>query len=97
MTHLVAIFSIQCIYLSVINKEISTMSVRSKAISSKIQKGHYPSDKETLQDAVGFIFGSDNDQMKEMASRVRARIFQAAIAGAIGSAVLYYLLLNHHV
>ena len=67
MTHMVAIFSIQCIYLFVVNKEISSMSARSKAISAKIQKGHYPSDKETLQDAVGFIFGSDNDQMKEMA------------------------------
>ena len=97
MTHLVAIFSIQCIYLFVVNKEISSMSARSKAISAKIQKGHYPSDKETLQDAVGFIFGSDNDQMKEMASRVRARFFQAAIAGAIGSGFLYYLLLNHHI
>ena len=73
------------------------MSARSKAISVKIQKGHYPSDKETLQDAVGFIFGSDNDQMKEMASKMRVRFIQVAIAGAIGSGVFYYLLLNHHI
>ena len=73
------------------------MSARSKAISVKIQKGHYPSDKETLQDAVGFIFGSDNDQMKEMASKMWVRFVQAAIAGAIGSGVFYYLLLNHHI
>ena len=73
------------------------MSARSKAISAKIQKGHYPSDKETLQDAVAFIFGPDNDQMKEMASKMRVRFVQAAIAGAIGSGVFYYLLLNHHI
>tara|TARA_B100000989_G_C19313406_1_gene373540 strand:- start:363 stop:578 length:216 start_codon:yes stop_codon:yes gene_type:complete len=60
-------------------------------------KGQFPSDKETLQDSVEFFFGSNADQMKETASKMRARFFQAAIAGAVGSVIFYYLLLNHHI
>ena len=60
-------------------------------------KGHFPSDRETLQDSVELIFGSNIDQMKEMTSRMKLRFLQAAIAGAVGSVVFYYLLLNHHI
>ena len=60
-------------------------------------KGQFPSDKETLQDSVELIFGSDIDEMKEMASKMRTRFLQVAVAGAVGSIVFYYLLLNHHV
>jgi hypothetical protein len=60
-------------------------------------KGQFPSDRETLQDSVELIFGSDIDQMKETASKMRTRFFQASIAGAIGSIIFYYLLLNHHI
>ena len=60
-------------------------------------KGQFPGDRETLQDSVELIFGSNIDQMKEMASKMRMRFFQASIAGAIGSIVFYYLLLNHHI
>ena len=60
-------------------------------------KGQFPSDKDTLQDSVELIFGSDIDQMREMASKMRTRFLQASIAGAIGSVIFYYLLLNHHI
>ena len=73
------------------------MSKRQTSTESKKAKGHYPSDKETLQDSVELIFGSDIDQMKEMASKMRSRFLQLALAGAVGSSVFYYLLLNHHI
>ena len=73
------------------------MSVRRTSTANMKAKGQFPSDKETLQDSVELIFGSDADQMKEMASKMRTRFFQAAIAGAIGSIIFYYLLLNHHI
>ena len=60
-------------------------------------KGQYPSDRETLQDSVELIFGSDPEKMKEMAARMRTRLAQAAVAGTIGSIIFYYLLLNHHI
>ena len=60
-------------------------------------KGQFPSDRDTLQDSVELIFGSDIDQMREMASKMRTRFLQASIAGAIGSVIFYYLLLNHHI
>ena len=73
------------------------MSVRRTSTANMKAKGQFPSDKETLQDSVELIFGSDTDQMKEMASKMRARFLQASIAGAIGSIIFYYLLLNHHI
>ena len=47
------------------------MSLRQTSTATKKSKGQYPSDKETLQDSVELIFGSDIDQMKEMTSRMR--------------------------
>jgi len=73
------------------------MSVRRTSTANMKAKGQFPSDKETLQDSVELIFGSDADQMKEMASKIRTRFLQASIAGAIGSIIIYYLLLNHHI
>ena len=73
------------------------MSPRQTSTAAKKAKGHYPSDKETLQDSVEMIFSSDIDQMKEMTSRLRLRFLQAAMAGAVGSIIFYYLLLNHHI
>ena len=73
------------------------MSVRRTSTANMKAKGQFPSDKETLQDTVELIFGSDTDQMKEMASKMRTRFLQASIAGAIGSIIFYYLLLNHHI
>ena len=73
------------------------MSVRRTSTANMKAKGQFPSDKETLQDSVELIFGSDADQMKEMASKIRTRFLQASIAGAIGSIIFYYLLLNHHI
>ena len=73
------------------------MSKSQSSTATKKAKGHYPSDKETLQDSVELIFGSDIDQMKELTSRMRLRFLQAAIAGAVGSIIFYYLLLNHHI
>mgnify|MGYP001173219575 CR=1 FL=1 len=73
------------------------MSTRRTSTASMKAKGQYPSDRETLQDSVELIFGSDTEQLKEMAAKMRARFLQVAIAGAIGSIVFYYLLLNHHV
>ena len=73
------------------------MSVRRTSTANMKAKGQFPSDKETLQDSVELIFGSDTDQMKEMASKMRTRFLQASIAGAIGSILFYYLLLNHHI
>jgi hypothetical protein len=73
------------------------MSVRRTSTANMKAKGQFPSDKETLQDSVELIFGSDADQMKEMASKMRTRFLQASIAGAIGSIIFYYLLLNHHI
>ena len=65
-------------------KRNSTLAMKSK--------GQYPSDKDTLQDSVELIFGSDPEKMKEMAAKMRTRFAQAAIAGAIGSVIFYYLL-----
>ena len=73
------------------------MGVRRTSTANMKAKGQFPSDKETLQDSVELIFGSDADQMKEMASKIRTRFLQASIAGAIGSIIIYYLLLNHHI
>ena len=73
------------------------MSVRRTSTANMKAKGQFPSDKETLQDSVELIFGSDTDQIKEMASKMRTRFLQASIAGAIGSIIFYYLLLNHHI
>ena len=73
--------------------------MKSRRISTATMKakGQFPSDRETLQDSVELIFGSDTEKMKEMAAKMRTRFAQAAIAGSIGSIIFYYLLLNHHV
>ncbi len=73
------------------------MKTRRMSTAAMKTKGQYPSDKETLQDSVELIFGSDPKEMKEMAAKMRTRFAQAAIAGAIGSIIFYYLLLNHHI
>ena len=96
MTHIVAISSIHHILALAIKGE-QVMSIRRKSTVAMKAKGQYPSDKETLQDSVELIFGSNIEQMKEMTSRMKARFFQVAIAGAVGSIIFYYLLLNHHI
>ena len=73
------------------------MVTRRASTANMKAKGHFPSDKETLQDTIELIFGTDIDQMKEMSSKMRARFVQAAIAGAVGSVIFFYLLLNHHI
>ena len=73
------------------------MNTRRTSTASMKSKGQYPSDRETLQDSVELIFGSDAEKMKEMAAKMRTRFYQAAVAGAVGSAIFYYLLLNHHI
>ena len=73
------------------------MTSRRISTATMKAKGQFPSDRETLQDSVELIFGSDAEKMKEMASKMRTRFAQATIAGAIGSIIFYYLLLNHHV
>ena len=73
------------------------MTSRRISTATMKAKGQFPSDKETLQDSVELIFGSDTEKMKEMAAKMRTRFAQAAIAGSIGSIIFYYLLLNHHV
>ena len=73
------------------------MTSRRISTATMKAKGQFPSDKETLQDSVELIFGSDTEKMKEMAAKMRTRFAQAAVAGAIGSVIFYYLLLNHHV
>ena len=75
----------------------ASMRTRRTSTAAMKAKGQYPSDRETLQDSVELIFGSDTDKMKETAAKMRARFIQAAIAGAIGSIIFYYLLLNHHI
>ena len=73
--------------------------MRTRRISTAAMKakGQYPSDRETLQDSVELIFGSDAKKMKEMAAKMRTRFAQVAVAGTIGSIIFYYLLLKHHV
>ena len=73
------------------------MRTRRTSTAAMKKKGQYPSDRETLQDSVELIFGSDPEKMKEMAAKMRTRFAQAAIVGAIGSVIFYYLLLNHHI
>ena len=73
------------------------MNTRRTSTAAMKSKGQYPSDRETLQDSVELIFGSDTEKMKQMASKMRTRFYQAAIAGAVGSIIFYYLLLNHHI
>ncbi len=73
------------------------MNTRRTSTATMKSKGQYPSDRETLQDSVELIFGSDAEKMKEMAAKMRSRFYQAAIAGAVGSVIFYYLLLNHHI
>ena len=73
------------------------MTSRRTSTATMKAKGQFPSDRETLQDSVELIFGSDTEKMKEMAAKMRTRFAQAAIAGSIGSIIFYYLLLNHHV
>ena len=73
------------------------MTSRRTITAAMKKKGQYPSDRETLQDSIELIFGSDPEKMKEMAAKMRTRFAQAAIAGAVGSIIFYYLLLNHHI
>ena len=73
------------------------MKTRRTSTATMKTKGQYPSDRETLQDSLELIFGSDPEKMKEMAAKMRIRFAQAAIAGAVGSVIFYYLLLNHHI
>jgi hypothetical protein len=73
------------------------MRSRRTSTAAMKTKGQYPSDKETLQDSVELIFGTDPEKMKAMAAKMRTRFAQAAVAGTIGSVIFYYLLLNHHV
>ena len=73
------------------------MRTRRTSSAAMKAKGQYPSDRETLQDSVELIFGPDPSKMREMAAKMRARFAQAAIAGAVGSIIFYYLLLNHHI
>ena len=73
------------------------MNTRRMSTASMKSKVQYPSDRETLQDSVELIFGTDAEKMKEMAAKMRTRFYQAAIAGAVGSIIFYYLLLNHHI
>ena len=96
MTHPVVIFSIQNIFVEEKQGELIMRTRRTSTAAMK-KKGQYPSDRETLQDSVELIFGSDPEKMKEMAAKIRTRFAQAAIAGAVGSVIFYYLLLNHHI
>ena len=73
------------------------MKTRRTSTAAMKAKGQYPSDRQTLQDSVELIFGSDPETMKDMAAKMRTRFFQASIAGAVGSIIFYYLLLNHHI
>ena len=73
------------------------MRLRRTSTAAMKKKGQFPSDRETLQDSIELIFGSDSEKMKEMAAKMRTRFAQAAIAGAVGSIIFYYLLLNHHI
>ena len=73
------------------------MKSRRTSTAAMKSKGQYPSDRETLQDSVELIFGSDPEKMKEMAAKMRTRFAQAMVGGTIGSIIFYYLLLNHHI
>ena len=73
------------------------MSTRRTSTQVMKAKGQYPSDKETLQDSVELFFGSDPEALKDMAAKMRTGFFLVAIAGAVGSIIFYYLLLNHHI
>ena len=73
------------------------MRTRRTSTAAMKAKGQYPSDRETLQDSVELIFGSDPEKMKELAAKMRTRFAQAAVVGAIGSIIFYYLLLNNHI
>ena len=73
------------------------MVTRRASTANMKAKGQFPSDKETLQDSIELIFGSDIDQMKNMASKMKIRFLQAAVAGGVGSIIFFYLLLNHHI
>ena len=73
------------------------MRTRRTSTAAMKAKGQFPSDRETLQDSVELIFGSDPEKMKEFAAKMGTRFAQAAIAGAVGSTIFYYLLLNHHI
>ena len=73
------------------------MRTRRTSTAAMKTKRQYPSDRETLQDSVELIFGSDPEKMKEIAAKMRTRFAQAAIVGAVGSVIFYYLLLNHHI
>ena len=73
------------------------MVTRRASTANMKARGQYPSDKETLQDSIELIFGSNIDQVKEMSSKIRSRFLQATIAGAIGLIIFFYLLLNHHI
>ena len=48
-------------------------------------------------DTNGLVFAYNYEKMKEMAAKMRTRFAQAAIGGAVGSIIFYYLLLNHHI
>ena len=50
------------------------MRTRRTSTAAMKTKGQYPSDRETLQDSVELIFGSDPEKMKEMAAKMRTRL-----------------------
>ena len=55
----------------------------------------YISEKEDLQRSIAFFFGENIEELREQTQQFKSAMLKLAMFGAVGSAVLYYLLIFH--
>ena len=66
-------------------------AVRPPSRSAKL----YLNQKEDLQRSIAFFFGENIEELREQTQLFRSAMLKLAMVGAVGSAVLYYLLIFH--
>jgi hypothetical protein len=55
----------------------------------------YINEKEDLQRSIAFFFGENIEELREQTQQFKSAMLKLAMFGAVGSAVLYYLLIFH--
>ena len=55
----------------------------------------YLNEKEDLQRSIAFFFGENIEELREQTQQFKSAMLKLAMFGAVGSAVLYYLLIFH--
>ena len=55
----------------------------------------YLNEKEDLQRSIAFFFGENIEELREQTQQFKSAMLKLCVLGAVGSAVLYYLLIFH--